>query len=161
MQKIQQTQQASPPADPDEIMKQLAVTPKGLSNDEVQRRLAQYGPNEIPEKKHNAFIKFLGYLWGPIPWMIEAAAVLSLIVRHWVDFFIVIALLLFNAAVGFWQEYQAGNAVEGIEEKTGAEKPRAPGGHMAGHRRQNIGPRRCDSPSAGRYHTGGCHPHQR
>jgi H+-transporting ATPase len=95
----------------------LASSPKGLSASEAKKRLEQYGDNAIAEKKVNPLLKLLGYFWGPIPWMIEVAAVLSMIVRHWADFFIIIALLAFNALVGFWQEYQAGNAVEALKKK--------------------------------------------
>ena len=49
----------------------------GLTQSEATQRLCQYGYNELPEKKENPFLKFLGYFWGPIPWMIEAAVVLS------------------------------------------------------------------------------------
>ncbi|HQT27519.1 MAG TPA: HAD-IC family P-type ATPase, partial [Burkholderiales bacterium] len=87
----------------------------GLSSEEAARRLELYGPNAIREKKTNPFFKFLGYFWGPIPWMIEAAALLSAIVRHWSDLVIILTLLIFNAAVGFWQEYKAGNAVEALK----------------------------------------------
>ncbi|MGA2337609.1 MAG: cation-transporting P-type ATPase [Terriglobales bacterium] len=52
----------------------------------AQKRLTQYGPNEIEGKKTNPFLKFLTYFWGPIPWMIEAAVILSGVVRHWLDF---------------------------------------------------------------------------
>jgi len=45
--------------------------------DEAQNRLARYGPNEIEEKKANPLLKLLTYFWGPIPWMIEAAVILS------------------------------------------------------------------------------------
>ena len=100
-----------------DLMKQLEARPEGLAADEVQRRLSQYGANEITEKTHSAVIKFLSYLWGPIPWMIEVAAILSFIVRHWVDLIIIVLLLLFNAVVGFWQEYQAGNAVAALKKK--------------------------------------------
>ena len=89
----------------------------GLSSSEAEKRIQQYGFNEIEEKKVSLLRKFLGYFWGPIPWMIEVAAVLSLVVRHWADFYIIIALLVFNAIVGFWQEYQAGNAVEALKKK--------------------------------------------
>ena len=60
---------------------------------------------------------FLGFFWGPIPWMIEAAAVLSAAVGHWVDLTIISVLLLFNAAVGFWQEHQAANAVDALKKQ--------------------------------------------
>ena len=59
-----------------ELEKQLESSPDGLSQAEAVKRLTQYGPNEIEERKTNAFLKFLSYFWGPIPWMIEAAVIL-------------------------------------------------------------------------------------
>jgi H+-transporting ATPase len=87
----------------------------GLDEAEAKQRLNQSGYNELIEKKANPFLKFLSYFWGPIPWMIEAAVILSAIVRHWVDFWIILVLLLMNAVVGFWEEYQAGNAIEALK----------------------------------------------
>jgi H+-transporting ATPase len=98
-----------------EVEKKLGSSPDGLSQDEAQKRLTQYGPNEIEEKKTNPFLKFLSYFWGPIPWMIEAAVVLSALVRHWPDFIIILVLLLANAVIGFWEEYQAGNAIAALK----------------------------------------------
>ena len=83
----------------------------GLSSQEAQEKLLQYGPNEIPEKKVNPFRKLLGYFWGPIPWMIEIAAILSVVVQHYDDFAIIFLLLIVNAVVGFWQEGKAANAI--------------------------------------------------
>src|SRR5271157_4662652 len=100
-----------------ELQAKLGSSPEGLSQAEAQKRLTQYGPNEIEEKKTNPFLKFLSYFWGPIPWMIEAAVILSALVRHWPDFFIILVLLLANAAVGFWEEYQAGNAIAALRAK--------------------------------------------
>ena len=100
-----------------ELFKKLGSDEDGISSSEAKERLNLYGFNEIEEKKVSLFRKFLGYFWGPIPWMIEIAAVLSLVVRHWADFGIIITLLIFNALVGFWQEYQAGNAVEALKKK--------------------------------------------
>lgn len=98
-----------------EVEKKLASSLDGLTGAEAKKRLAQYGPNEIPEKKTNALLKFLGYFWGPIPWMIEVAVVLSGMVRHWPDFFIILALLVANATIGFWEEREAGNAIEALK----------------------------------------------
>jgi H+-transporting ATPase len=67
------------------LQARLNASPNGLSQEEAQRRLAQYGYNELPEEKVNPLLKFLSYFWGPIPWMIEAAAILSALVRHWPD----------------------------------------------------------------------------
>jgi H+-transporting ATPase len=98
-----------------ELQKKLGSTPDGLSQAEAQKRLAQYGPNEITEKKTNQFLKFLSYFWGPIPWMIEGAVILSALVQHWLDFFIILLLLCSNAVVGFWEEHQAGNAIAALK----------------------------------------------
>jgi len=100
-----------------ELEKKLGSSAKGLSQAEAQKRLAQYGPNQIAEKKTNAFLKFLSYFWGPIPWMIEAAVILSGVVRHWLDFFIILFLLLSNAVVAFWEEHQAGNEIAALRAK--------------------------------------------
>ena len=54
-----------------ELQARLVSSPDGISQVEAQKRLAQYGPNEIEEKKTNPFLKFLTYFWGPIPWMIK------------------------------------------------------------------------------------------
>jgi H+-transporting ATPase len=98
-----------------EVEKKLGSSPDGLSQAEAAKRLTQYGPNEIEEKKQNVLLKILSYFWGPIPWMIEVAVVLSGAVRHWPDFFIILILLVSNAAVGFFEERQAGDAIEALK----------------------------------------------
>ncbi len=100
-----------------ELQAKLGSSPHGLTDAEAQKRLAQYGPNEIEEKEDNPFLKFLSYFWGPIPWMIEAAVVLSALAQHWPDFAIILVLLLANAVVGFWEEHQAGNAIAALKAK--------------------------------------------
>jgi H+-transporting ATPase len=100
-----------------EVEKMLGSSPDGLTQAEAQKRLTQYGPNEIEEKKVNPLLKFLSYFWGPIPWMIEMAVILSGVVRHWPDFFIILLLLLANAVVGFWEEREAGNAIAALKAK--------------------------------------------
>jgi H+-transporting ATPase len=104
-----------------ELQAKLGSSPDGLTQAEAAKRLAQYGPNEIEEKKDNPFLKFLTYLWGPIPWMIEAAVVLSALAQHWPDFGIILVLLLANAIVGFWEEHQAGNAIAALKAKLAVE----------------------------------------
>ena len=98
-----------------EVEKKLDSSQDGLTQAEAQKRLTQYGPNEIAEKKTNEILKFLSYFWGPIPWMIEAAVILSAAARHWPDFGIILLLLLANAMVGFWEEHQAGNAIAALK----------------------------------------------
>ncbi len=98
-----------------EVEKKLGSSPDGLTQAEAAKRLTQYGANEIEEKKINPFLKFLTYFWGPIPWMIEAAVILSAFAGHWPDFFIILVLLLANAVVGFWEERSAGNAIAALK----------------------------------------------
>ncbi len=71
-----------------------ADTDLWLTQAEAATRLAHYGPNEIAEHKINPLLKFLSYFWGPIPWMIEIAVVLSGAVGQWPDFFIILLLLV-------------------------------------------------------------------
>jgi H+-transporting ATPase len=98
-----------------EVEKRLGTTADGLTQAEATKRLTQYGPNEITEKKTNPLLKFLSYFWGPIPWMIEAAVILSGVVRHWPDFGIILVLLVANAVVGFWEESQASDAIAALK----------------------------------------------
>ena len=100
-----------------EVEKKLGTSPDGLSGAEATERLAHYGPNEIVEHKTNPLLKFLGYFWGPIPWMIEVAVILSGAVRHWADFFIILVLLVANGVVGYSEEHQAGNAIDALKAK--------------------------------------------
>ena len=87
----------------------------GLTDAEVQARLQKYGPNALVEKQKNAFAALLAYFWGPIPWMIEAAALMAFIVGDWGDFAIITSLLLFNALLGFWEEHEASNALDALK----------------------------------------------
>ena len=100
-----------------EVEKRLGSSPNGLTQAEATKRLTQYGPNEIEEEKTNPLLKCLSYFWGPIPWMIEVAVILSGVVRHWPDFLIILLLLCANAVVGFWEERQAGNAIAALKAK--------------------------------------------
>ncbi len=84
----------------------------GLTSAEVTNLREQYGFNDIPEEKKHPLLKFLGYFWDPIPWMIEIAAIISAGISHWDDFVIILLLLLTNAIVGFFQERKAENAIE-------------------------------------------------
>ena len=100
-----------------EVLDRLSTTPAGLSSSEAAKRLLQYGRNEIAEKKQSRLLAFLRYFWGPIPWMIEAAAVISAVIQHWDDLVIISILLAVNAIVGFWQENKAGNAIELLKKR--------------------------------------------
>lgn len=90
---------------------------KGLTSAEAAARLARFGPNALQEKKIGLLRRVAGYFWGPIPWLIEAAAVLSLLLRDWADFAVIGTMLLVNAAVGFFEENKADNAIALLKEK--------------------------------------------
>jgi H+-transporting ATPase len=100
-----------------DVLKTLASSKDGLTAAEAAKRLTKYGPNAISDKTDNPLLKFLGYFWGPIAWMIEAAVVLSAVVRHWLDFGVILLLLCTNAVVGFWEEHQAGNAIAALKKQ--------------------------------------------
>ncbi len=89
----------------------------GLSNVEAKKRLAKYGENTIQEQKTSNLVKLLSFFWGPIPWMIKVAVILSGILQRWEDFFIICLMLLLNAGVGFWQQHKADNAIADLKEK--------------------------------------------
>ena len=138
------------------VFEKLESSPKGLTASEVHKRLEAYGYNEIAEKEVNPLVKFLGYFWGPIPWMIEVAAVLSAIVRHWADFIIIIVLLAFNGVVGFWQEYQAGNAVAALKKKLALKSRSLRDGHWQQINAKELVPGRHHPSASGRHYPGRC-----
>jgi H+-transporting ATPase len=108
-QQIRQTDSKASPTQPGSL--------NGLSSDEAKRLLAHYGENAIHEERVNLLRKFLSYFWGPIPWMIEIAAVLSGVTERWDDLAIIIVMLLINAGVGFFEEYKADTAIEALKQR--------------------------------------------
>jgi H+-transporting ATPase len=88
---------------------------KGLTATEASVRFERFGPNALTEKKTNAFDRLKRYFWAPIPWMIEAAAILSAVLGDWADFVIIMTMLLINAGVDYWQESKAGSAIEALK----------------------------------------------
>ncbi len=93
----------------------------GLADSEVQARLQRYGYNEIEEKEEALWHRIFRRFWGPIPWMIEVAALLSAIVGKWDDFAIITVMLLINAGLDFFQEHRALNALRALKQRLTAE----------------------------------------
>lgn len=100
-----------------QLQTQLDTSLNGLSQSEASRRLASYGYNDLAESTTGNLQQFLAHFWNPIAWMIEVAAILSALVRDWTDFGIILTLLVVNAIIGFWEEYQAGNAIAALKAK--------------------------------------------
>ena len=139
-----------------EVEKRLNSSPDGLTDAEAKKRLTQYGPNEITEKKTNLFLKFLSYFWGPIPWMIEVAVILSGVVRHWPDFFIILLLLVCNAVVGFWEERQAGNAIAALKKRLAIQAKVKRDGKWINPPARELVPGRCHPAAIGRHRARRC-----
>jgi len=89
----------------------------GLNKAEARQRIDQYGYNAIEEKEESVWHRIFRRFWGPIPWMIEVAALLSAMVQKWEDFCIIMVMLLVNAGLDFMQEHRALNALKALKEK--------------------------------------------
>ncbi|NOY74656.1 MAG: plasma-membrane proton-efflux P-type ATPase [Kiritimatiellaeota bacterium] len=99
----------------DELLATLKADRNGLSQVEIEKRLEECGRNAIVAKTEPAWLKLLKFFWGPIPWMIEIAAVLSLLAKDIDDFLIISFMLVFNAVIGFWEEHKASNALDALK----------------------------------------------
>ncbi|GAA5871595.1 hypothetical protein JCM8547_007093 [Rhodosporidiobolus lusitaniae] len=84
---------------------------KGLDEGEVSKRRDKFGWNELESAKENQVLKFIGFFRGPILYVMEIAVILSAGLRDWIDFGVIIGILFLNAAVGWYQEKQAGDIV--------------------------------------------------
>ena len=103
-----------------QMLDELDSSTAGLTADEAQRRLQRDGANEISETRRNPLLVFLGYFWAPIPWMIEAALMLSLVAQHWTDAAVIAVLLVMNGAVAFAEEHQAATAIDALKQRLGS-----------------------------------------
>jgi len=92
-------------------MGQVNNTAEGLSSVEAARRLRAYGPNEVPERRRSRWLAFALQFWAPVPWMLEAAIILTLALGRQADAVIISFLLVFNGIVSFWQQSRAENAL--------------------------------------------------
>ncbi len=90
---------------------------RGLSSDEVQKSLREYGYNEVSEKSVSPVIRFVKKFWGITPWMLEITILLEWILEKYFEAYVVTGLLVFNAILGFLQEERANSALELLKEK--------------------------------------------
>ncbi|KAJ9706971.1 hypothetical protein PVL29_002104 [Vitis rotundifolia] len=108
----------------EEVFEKLKCTREGLSLDEVEKRLKVFGYNKLEEKKENKIIKFLGFMWNPLSWVMEAAAIMAISLAlkvnenvDYITFLGILALHIINSAISFVEENKTGNAVAGWLQK--------------------------------------------
>ncbi|KAF2317186.1 hypothetical protein GH714_015806 [Hevea brasiliensis] len=99
----------------DEVFEQLKCTREGLSAEEGANRLQIFGPNKLEEKKESKILKFLGFMWNPLSWVMEAAAIMAIALANgggqppdWQDFVGIVCLLVINSTISFIEENNAG-----------------------------------------------------
>lgn len=105
----------------EEVFEQLKCTREGLSSEEGENRLKIFGPNKLEEKKESKVLKFLGFMWNPLSWVMEAAALMAIVLANgdgrppdWQDFVGIVALLVINSTISFIEENNAGNAAAAL-----------------------------------------------
>ena len=94
----------------------------GLTSEEAQKRLEEYGTNKLPESSRNPLFVYLGYMWNPLSWAMEAAAIIAIALLDYVDFALIVALLFVNATISFVEESNADKAIKAL---TSALAPKA------------------------------------
>ncbi|XP_061362901.1 plasma membrane ATPase 1-like isoform X1 [Gastrolobium bilobum] len=109
----------------EEVFDNLKCTREGLSSEQVQARLDLFGYNKLEEKKESKILKFLGFMWNPLSWVMEAAAIMAIAMAHggvnlhlifgdYQDFAGIIILLVINSTISFIEENNAGNAAAAL-----------------------------------------------
>ncbi|KAH0465056.1 hypothetical protein IEQ34_005159 [Dendrobium chrysotoxum] len=102
----------------EEVFEQLKCTKEGLTSEEGAQRLQIFGPNRLEEKTESKFLKFLGFMWNPLSWVMETAAIIAIAARgknpDWQDFIGIVVLLVINSTISFIEENNAGNAAAAL-----------------------------------------------
>eukprot|EP01116_Phalansterium_solitarium_P014773 TRINITY_DN3259_c0_g2_i2.p1 TRINITY_DN3259_c0_g2~~TRINITY_DN3259_c0_g2_i2.p1 ORF type:complete len:1091 (+),score=285.77 TRINITY_DN3259_c0_g2_i2:75-3347(+) len=89
----------------------------GLTTEEASLRLARDGPNSLPEVKMNPLSKFASFLWSPMSWALQAAALIAIVLVNYVDFILILVLLLINGVIGYFEDRSSGYAIAGLKRK--------------------------------------------
>lgn len=101
----------------EEILHDLETSEEGLASKAASDRLQRFGYNEIHEVKWNPILEFLKRYWGPMPWLLEIAIALTLVLGHYTESIIIFALLTINAVIGYMQSENSHNAVEMLKKR--------------------------------------------
>jgi len=101
----------------EETLKALDTSLNGLSEEEVRRRIEKYGYNEVKEEKKNPVLEFLSRYWGPMPWSLELAIVLSVLISHVIEAIIIFTLLTINVTIGFMHSRHAQRVLEYLKKR--------------------------------------------
>src|SRR5260370_41161598 len=86
----------------------------GLSSAEASRRLASSGPNAVPDRPMPAWRRLAKRFWGPLPWMLEGTAILTLLLGRGMEAALITALLVVNSLIGYQQAAQAARALAAL-----------------------------------------------
>ncbi|KAI3991107.1 hypothetical protein MKX01_041326 [Papaver californicum] len=105
----------------EEVFGELRTSRAGLSSQNAESRLIIFGPNKLEENPENKFLKFLSFMWNPLSWVMEAAAVMAIVLANgggegpdWQDFVGIMCLLVINSTISFIEENNAGNAAAAL-----------------------------------------------
>ncbi|MBC3887001.1 plasma-membrane proton-efflux P-type ATPase [Acetobacterium paludosum] len=101
----------------EETIEFLETTTDGLSTDEAESRIKKFGFNKIVEVRKKPFLEFFKRYWGPMPWLLEFAIVLTIILGHYTESLIIFILLTVNAIIGYLQAQNSQKAVELLKKK--------------------------------------------
>ncbi len=99
-----------------DVLAELDAGPDGLSKEESRRRLDTYGPNTLPKPKEaHPILKFLSHFHNMLIYVLIAAAVVTALLNHWVDTWIILAVVIINASIGYIQEGKAEKALQAVQ----------------------------------------------
>ncbi|CAN6290804.1 unnamed protein product [Urochloa humidicola] len=105
----------------EEVFVKLKCSSKGLSTSQAEARITMFGPNKLEEKKESKLLKFLGFMWNPLSWVMEMAALIAIALANggnrppdWQDLVGIVALLVINSSISFWEENNAGSAAKAL-----------------------------------------------
>jgi magnesium-transporting ATPase (P-type) len=101
--------------DVDEVVRELDADRRGLTSDDAEARLELVGRNELPEPQRKpAILRFLAHFNDTLIYILLAAAVIKALMGDWLDFWVIMAVAIINAAIGYIQEGRAEKALAGI-----------------------------------------------